>query len=67
MWGSTPNLIQERKKAGLESARGRKGGTTQVLSDKHKKEIKTLAADPQHRILILRRGIKSADRRVIRP
>jgi DNA invertase Pin-like site-specific DNA recombinase len=47
------NLIQERTKAGLDAARarGRKGGRKQVLSEKHKKEIKTLAADPQHRII----------------
>lgn len=47
------NLVQERTKAGLDAARarGRKGGRKQVLSEKHKKEIKTLAADSQHRII----------------
>lgn len=47
------NLIQERTYAGLAAARarGRTGGRKQVLSEKHKKEIKTLAANSEHRII----------------
>lgn len=47
------NLVQERTKAGLTAARarGRTGGRKPVLSEKHKREIRTLAADSQHRII----------------